>query len=238
MRRRYSIGEVAKMLKISTRTLRFYDEKNLVKPAYIDRNGYRFYEMKQINQLEIIIYLKGLGFSLRQVKILLQDKHGDKSINLLLDQQYQENKQQIDELSRRQKQIEFLHKIKLSHSIIADSDNMTSVVGKKNELFALRRRMFVFIIVIGLLAISAAYVSNFKMSILALIILLTGLITLMVYYYNHVEYICPNCGKRIIPSFLAFNLAPHTLRFRRLVCPKCHKKSYCLEVIRESHQSN
>ena len=63
MQEKYSIGEVAKMLDISTRTLRFYDEKDLVKPAYIEENGYRFYEKEQIKQIELILFLKDIGFS-------------------------------------------------------------------------------------------------------------------------------------------------------------------------------
>lgn len=73
MQEKYSIGEVAKMLDISTRTLRFYDEKDLVKPAYIEENGYRFYEKEQIKQIELILFLKDIGFSLKQIKILVQD---------------------------------------------------------------------------------------------------------------------------------------------------------------------
>ena len=47
MQEKYSIGEVAAILEVSTRTLRFYDEKGLVKPAYTEENGYRFYEKEQ-----------------------------------------------------------------------------------------------------------------------------------------------------------------------------------------------
>ena len=78
MQEKYSIGEVAKMLDISTRTLRFYDEKDLVKPAYIEENGYRFYEKEQIKQIELILFLKDIGFSLKQIKILVQDQNGKK----------------------------------------------------------------------------------------------------------------------------------------------------------------
>ena len=53
------------------------------------------------------------------------------------------------------------------------------------------------------------------------------------YYYDNVEYVCPNCGDIFIPSFLTFNLAPHTPKFRKLTCPKCGKRSYCLEISRE-----
>ena len=111
MQEKYSIGEVAAMLEVSTRTLRFYDEKGLVKPAYTEENGYRFYEKEQIRQIELILFLKDLGFSLKQIKTLIQDERGSKSLELLLKQQYQENKQKINELTAKQKQIEHLQKI-------------------------------------------------------------------------------------------------------------------------------
>ena len=62
MQEKYSIGEVAAMLEVSTRTLRFYDEKWLVKPAYTEENGYRFYEKEQIRQIELILFLRSWLF--------------------------------------------------------------------------------------------------------------------------------------------------------------------------------
>ncbi|GBG04236.1 MerR family DNA-binding transcriptional regulator [Lactobacillus rodentium] len=41
--KQYSVSEVAKMLKVSPRTIRFYDEKNLVSPMRVEENGYRVY---------------------------------------------------------------------------------------------------------------------------------------------------------------------------------------------------
>ena len=57
MQEKYSIGEVAAMLEVSTRTLRFYDEKGLVKPAYTEENGYRFYEKEQIDKADRINFV-------------------------------------------------------------------------------------------------------------------------------------------------------------------------------------
>ena len=96
MSERYTIGEAAKKLQVSTRTLRFYEEKDLVRPAYTEENGYRFYSEEQIRQIELILFLKELGFSLRQIKMLIQDKHGGQSLDLLLKEQYQENQRKID----------------------------------------------------------------------------------------------------------------------------------------------
>ena len=60
MSERYTIGEAAKKLQVSTRTLRFYEEKDLVRPAYTEENGYRFYSEEQIRQIELILFLKEL----------------------------------------------------------------------------------------------------------------------------------------------------------------------------------
>ena len=63
------IGEFANLFNISIKTVRFYEEKELFKPFYIDKySGYRYYDEKNINQMAKILYLKGLDFSLEEIK--------------------------------------------------------------------------------------------------------------------------------------------------------------------------
>lgn len=244
MRDGYSIGEAAKKLQVSTRTLRFYEEKDLVRPAYTEENGYRFYEKDQIRQLELILFLKELGFSLKQIKMLIQDEHGNQSVELLLKEQYQENQQKIEEISKKQAQIKHLQKIKLSRAVLTNHSGITDIMRKENRLSALRDKMLVFgglLSIIEILGIGIAFylyhlnqITSFVIEVLALVVIIFMMaLGLSRYYYDHVEYVCPNCGDVFIPSFLAFNLAPHTPKFRKLTCPKCGKKSYCLEISRE-----
>ena len=244
MSERYTIGEVAKKLQVSTRTLRFYEEKDLVRPAYTEENGYRFYEKDQIRQLELILFLKELGFSLKQIKMLIQDEHGNQSVELLLKEQYQENQQKIEEISKKQAQIKHLQKIKLSRAVLTNHSGITDIMRKENRLSALRDKMLVFgglLSIIEILGIGIAFylyhlnqITSFVIEVLALVVIIFMMaLGLSRYYYDHVEYVCPNCGDVFIPSFLAFNLAPHTPKFRKLTCPKCGKRSYCLEISRE-----
>ena len=244
MSERYTIGEAAKKLQVSTRTLRFYEEKDLVRPAYTEENGYRFYEKDQIRQLELILFLKELGFSLKQIKMLIQDEHGNQSVELLLKEQYQENQQKIEEISKKQAQIKHLQKIKLSRAVLTNHSGITDIMRKENRLSALRDKMLVFgglLSIIEILGIGIAFylyhlnqITSFVIEVLALeVIIFMMALGLSRYYYDHVEYVCPNCGDVFIPSFLAFNLAPHTPKFRKLTCPRCGKRSYCLEIIRE-----
>lgn len=236
MRDGYSIGEAAKKLQISTRTLRYYDEKDLVRPAYTEENGYRFYSEEQIRQIELILFLKELGFSLKQIKMLIQDEHGSQSLELLLKEQSQENQRKIDEIRKKQAKIEHLQKIKLSPAVLTNNSGIINIMRKENRLSALRRRMcFLGILLIlgELIGISLLYAFKVQMSVAVIGITVVGAIALSKYYYDNVEYVCPNCGDVFIPSFLTFNLAPHTPKFRKLTCPKCGKRSYCLEISRE-----
>mgnify|MGYP000872187454 CR=1 FL=1 len=64
-----SIGELAKITKLSIRTLRYYDEIGLLKPRYTDpESGYRYYGKKQLLHIEIIQDLKSFDFSLVEIK--------------------------------------------------------------------------------------------------------------------------------------------------------------------------
>lgn len=45
-------------------------------------------------------------------------------------------------------------------------------------------------------------------------------------------FTCPKCGKRFVPTLTAYILGPHTLRKRRLKCPHCGQKSWCVSRLR------
>lgn len=62
------IGEVAKLYKISIDTLRYYDKKNLLKPAIVKENGYRYYSIQQLDILELILTGKYLDIPLETVQ--------------------------------------------------------------------------------------------------------------------------------------------------------------------------
>ena len=68
----YQIGEFAELGGVSAKTLRFYDEIGLLRPASVDaRTGYRRYLPQQLEDLASILALKNLGVSLAQVRQLI-----------------------------------------------------------------------------------------------------------------------------------------------------------------------
>jgi len=66
------IGDFARLGKVSVRTLRFYDEIGLLRPAHVDTStGYRRYSLEQVPLLNQILVFRDLGFSLPQTARLV-----------------------------------------------------------------------------------------------------------------------------------------------------------------------
>ncbi|HTQ91553.1 MAG TPA: helix-turn-helix domain-containing protein [Streptosporangiaceae bacterium] len=71
----FSIGEFARHGRVSVRMLRHYDAIGLIRPACVDPDsGYRFYQASQLDELNRVIALKDLGFTLQQVQAILEEK--------------------------------------------------------------------------------------------------------------------------------------------------------------------
>lgn len=74
----YSSGEFAKKAHITKKTIRYYDEHNILKPTYVNHNGNRYYTDEDFARLQQILFLKYLGFSLddiRQMTMRSVDEH-------------------------------------------------------------------------------------------------------------------------------------------------------------------
>ncbi|MFF3456286.1 MerR family transcriptional regulator [Streptomyces sp. NPDC002730] len=71
----FTIGDFARHGRVSARMLRHYDAIGLLRPAQTDPfSGYRYYAAAQLAQLNRIIALKDLGFTLQQVQEILEDR--------------------------------------------------------------------------------------------------------------------------------------------------------------------
>lgn len=73
----YSIRQLADLAGISTRTLRYYDEVNLLKPKHVTLSGYRMYSDQEVDKLKQILFYKALGVSINEIKLILSDPSYD-----------------------------------------------------------------------------------------------------------------------------------------------------------------
>jgi len=95
----YKINELAKLAGVTTRTLRYYDKIDLLKPNHITESGYRIYTSIEVDILQSIMFFKELGYELLVIKQIITKT----DFNLLnsLQEQLREllsKKSKIDEL--------------------------------------------------------------------------------------------------------------------------------------------
>ena len=83
----FTIGEISKLFDINKKTLRYYDEIDLFKPSFVNKNNkYRYYTLDQFQYLETIKYLKELGLSLDKIKYNLNNVNAEDVIHSLEEQ--------------------------------------------------------------------------------------------------------------------------------------------------------
>ena len=97
-----SIGQMAKLNNVTERSMRLYHENGLLVPAYIDdSSSYRYYSSHQSKRLDMILQMKSVGLSLKQIKDVLDNQ--DLSIfEALLHEQIDTIETQISELMMNQ----------------------------------------------------------------------------------------------------------------------------------------
>lgn len=69
----WSTAQVARMAKVTSRTLRHYDDIGLLPPAHVGGNGLRYYEREQVLRLQQILLLRELGLGLDAIGRIVQD---------------------------------------------------------------------------------------------------------------------------------------------------------------------
>ena len=64
----YKIGEFSRIVDMPVRTVRYYDEVDVLKPEYVDQfSGYRYYTDNNVSEAEWIKLLRATGFSLEEI---------------------------------------------------------------------------------------------------------------------------------------------------------------------------
>ncbi|MEK6267657.1 MAG: MerR family transcriptional regulator, partial [Planococcus sp. (in: firmicutes)] len=75
----YTVQKLTNLSGISTRTLRYYDELDLLKPACKNSSGYRIYGQSEVDKLQQILFYRELGLRLEQIKNIVNDPEFDGS---------------------------------------------------------------------------------------------------------------------------------------------------------------
>ncbi len=85
MRQLITIGELADIYGINISVIRYYERKDILRPAYVDDNGYRLYGIEEIERLDTILFLRHMDISMKELKKIIDDYNIDDYQKLLLE---------------------------------------------------------------------------------------------------------------------------------------------------------
>lgn len=120
----FTIGEISKLFNLPIKTLRYYDQIGLIKPAYINKeNKYSYYSVEQFIIFDVIKYSKMMGMSLEKIKSLID-------INLPLENTLNLLEKQTKLLGKR---INELYEIKNSMEKV--HNNISDALNYDNDVF-------------------------------------------------------------------------------------------------------
>lgn len=236
---KYTTGEMAKMAGVSVRTVQYYDTRGILSPSDLSEGGRRLYNDDDLQRLKIICYLRGLGLPISSISELFDESNPEEVIAMVLNQQEAELKkeinqqqEQLDNLSRLKRELSDINKV--STFSLKSIGDVAHKMENRKKLHGTRRTM----VIVGGLAdvlewgtlLLWIFTGNWKPFVCCLPIVIGLGIGISRYYFNRVNYICPECHSEFSPSKKEAFFAKHTLNLRKVTCTHCGHKGFCMEV--------
>ena len=140
----YTTGEIAKLCGVTVRTVQYYDSRDLLVPSELTEGGRRLYSEEDVKRLKVICILRELGLSINVIGQLLREEDPASVIDVLLEQQAQTLKEEIDQRQTQMNRLETLRRgIKTLEHFSVESigdiaykmENKKKILEEKEEQF-------------------------------------------------------------------------------------------------------
>ncbi len=233
---KYTTGEIAKLCGVSVRTVQYYDTRGILVPSELSEGGRRLYSEQDLNRMKIICFLREVGVPINSIGQLFSEEHPEKVITILLDQQEQTLREEIDQSQKKLDMVQAIRRQlkELNHFSVESIGDIAHIMKNKTQLRKMRWLMVLTGIPVTVLQWVAIILGITRglwwlLGIWACVAIPWG-ICISIYYHKHVSYICPECHEIFRPGFKEMFWAYHTPKMRRLTCPKCGHKGMCVEV--------
>ena len=233
----YTTGELAKLCGVTVRTVQYYDTRGILVPSELSEGGRRLYSEEDLQKMKIICFLRGIGLPIDSIGKLFAEENPGSVISILLEQQKQLLK---DELNERQVKLQTLEELsrelkKVDCFAVESIGDIAYRMENKKNLCKVRVKLIIVGIIIelieaGLLALWIAKGIWWPFAIGWIVLVLPLALWISGYYFKNVDYICPQCHAVFRPRFKEAFWARHTPNTRRLTCVKCGHKGFCVET--------
>ena len=137
-----TVGELAKKMGVTVRTLQYYDEEGVLFSSAESKGGRRLYTDKDLVMLHQIVSLKSLGFSLKDIKGRLNSLKTPAEVANALTEQADDIRQKIEQLQASLSEIEQL-KVEVLQIQTVDFKKYADIIVNlqmKNESYSLIKR--------------------------------------------------------------------------------------------------
>lgn len=234
----YSTGEIARLCGVTVRTVQYYDKRGILSPKSLTEGGRRMYTEEDVRKLRLLSYLRSMGLSIDNIGRICSEENADKVTEALLTEQVQLLSEEIDDKKKQLSRAKsFLTEVRsLKHATPESMQDIADIMEKNEKMKTIRRNMWIFAGVMGLIEygslIYAIATGNWWIFGVGMAIVLVLGVVLFVYYTDRVSYLCPECHRVFRGKKAQVLFAAHTYRTRKLSCPHCGKKSYCIETAR------
>lgn len=137
----YTIGQFSKIGRVSTKTLRYYDEIDLLKPTHVDQESqYRYYSEDQVLKILLIFELKEYGLRLEEIKAVM-DRQDVEVLREFLKNKMREIDREVQVKQELKKCIEQkLAKIESGGSLMEVNKNLKVELKDREALTVVSRR--------------------------------------------------------------------------------------------------
>ena len=233
---KYTTGELARLCGVTVRTVQYYDTRGILTPTELSEGGRRLYSEEDLKQLKVICFLREMDLPLDAIAQILQEDHPEKVILLLIEQQ---EKALSEEIADKEKKLEKLRELrnglKGQAAFSLESIGDIAVIMEGKEKLKKMRWMMV------LTGIPVTALQWFSVIfwivkgvwwpfILWVVVAVSWGTWVSRYYFRHVKYICPECHEVFKPTMKEAFWANHTPTARKLTCPACGRKGFCVEI--------
>ena len=236
---KYTTGEIAKLCGVTVRTVQYYDIRGILAPTELSEGGRRLYSEDDLKRMKIICFLRDLGLSIDSISQLLSEDDPSSVIFLLLEQQTLALEEEIEE---RQEKLHKLEELKaglknVKEFSVESIGDIAYTMTNKRKLKKIRMIMLMTglpITAFQWASIILWIVKGFWwLFVIWAVIAIPYGILISRYYFKRVAYICPQCHTVFRPTFKEAFFAWHTPATRKLTCPSCGHRGFCVEVARE-----
>lgn len=233
---KYTTGEIAKICNVTVRTVQYYDNRGILVPNELTEGGRRVYSENDLEKMKAICFLREIGLSINEIDQILKEKGSAKVIELFLEKQKQILKCEIAEKQEKLKSLELLsNEVKNNTDFSFENiSDVACVMEANKKMKKLRRNLWIMAAVMGIFEYGTLLLAIFTgmwwafAAGMGIVVILS--IWLSAYYYKEIAYICPECHKVFKPKFNETFWASHTYKTRKLTCPECGNKRFCLET--------